>query len=538
MLLTIGRKLGLAFAIALLFVIGVGIVGWFGIERIVTAQLLARHHFEQALFQAHKEVDHLVWINHLGNALLLGERFDGALDPLKCDFGRWYQQFAESSDLPNASPDFRRTFAAIEAPHRRLHESAKQVLTTLQAGDHAQAVAFYRTDTLPALEQVRDLLAELSRILQAEQNQVLTDAGQVANVARWSLVIGTLIAFLMAIGVGAGLKRAIVLPVNAATERLQAIASGDGDLTQRLISGVPDEFGALAQAFNHFADRIHALVKQVTGASNQLSTAAEELSASSTHTRQQVRERQAEIAQVAQAMAQMAASVQQVAHHAAAAAQATAGSDVAAKSGGEEIVRVITAIESLAKQVESTADLIGKLSLDSDEIGNVLDVIRGIAEQTNLLALNAAIEAARAGEQGRGFAVVADEVRTLASRTQTSTVEVRQIIERLQSRAASAVQAMEQGRGQARDAVNKASQAGDSLRAIMGAVGSMSGMTAEIASAAEQQSSVAVQINQNVLNIDRGVEQIAQSSDEIAAASGELARLAGDLQNRVGRFRV
>ncbi|EKO3900457.1 hypothetical protein P0F36_001229 [Vibrio metschnikovii] len=193
---------------------------------------------------------------------------------------------------------------------------------------------------------------------------------------------------------------------------------------------------------------------------------------------------------------------------------------------------------SLAKEVQTAVNVIEKLQQDADSIGKVLEVIRSIAEQTNLLALNAAIEAARAGEHGRGFAVVADEVRTLATRTQSSTEEIRDIIEKLQSASKNASQVMDGGYRKANEVVDWAEQASEKLREITTAIITINDMNIQIATATEQQSIVADDVNQTLNRISGGVEQLSDGSTHIAAASDELARLATDLQNRVGRFKV
>ncbi len=230
--------------------------------------------------------------------------------------------------------------------------------------------------------------------------------------------------------------------------------------------------------------------------------------------------------------------MQEVARNASSASQAAQEADGEAGNGKQVVSASIDAINALAGEVEKAAEVIDKLETDSENISKVLDVIKGIAEQTNLLALNAAIEAARAGEQGRGFAVVADEVRTLASRTQQSTEEIHEIIERLQADAESAVQVMNTGRGQAQSSVEQAAHAGESLERIAKAVTTISDMNAQIASAAEEQTAVAEEINRNIVGITQAGQESAQGAQQTATSSEELAKLAARLQGLVSQFRV
>jgi methyl-accepting chemotaxis protein len=299
-----------------------------------------------------------------------------------------------------------------------------------------------------------------------------------------------------------------------------------------------DETGQLQTATHKMAKELHGLISEVTGSTAQLSSAAEEMSVITEQSKRGVQQQQTEIDQIATAMHEMATTVQEVARNAAAAADAAHKADDEAKSGQRVVTQTVEAIDAVAHEVESAAEVIHKLAADSTSIGAVLDVIRGIAEQTNLLALNAAIEAARAGEQGRGFAVVADEVRTLATRTQESTQEIQKMIERLQTGAKSAVQVMEQGRGKAQVSVQQAARAGTSLDTIASAVGAISDMNAQIASAAEEQGAVAEEINRNIANIRQIANQTASGAEQTATASAELAKLAVHLQTHVGRFKV
>jgi len=336
----------------------------------------------------------------------------------------------------------------------------------------------------------------------------------------------------------AWLGRSVTKPLGAVTRQMSEIAEGEGDLTRRLDASRHDEIGELAAAFNHFVERIQRLVGQVAGSTAQLAAAAEELSATSEETSGHVARQQSETEQVATAMNEMSATVQEVARNASDAAQAARAADGEAKQGREVVGSAVRAIDALAAEVEQAADVIQGVEGDSEQIGQVLEVINAISEQTNLLALNAAIEAARAGEQGRGFAVVADEVRTLARRTQDSTGEIRGMIERLQGGAKNAVAVMQTSRDRARSGVEQARDADQSLESITRSVAQISDMNALIATAAEEQTAVAEEINRNVTSISASTQQTAGGAQQTATASEELARLAAQLQEVVGQFKV
>lgn len=312
----------------------------------------------------------------------------------------------------------------------------------------------------------------------------------------------------------------------------------DGNLTARVNLTSRDEMSDIAQSFNQMAEGFSDTVQGIMASSAQLAAAAEEMSAVTMQTSHGIQEQQSQTDQLATAMNEMAATVQEVARHAMEAANAASTANDESANGRQVVNNAVNTIDALSEAISRAADAIQRVEADSDRIGTVLDVIRGIAEQTNLLALNAAIEAARAGEQGRGFAVVADEVRTLAGRTQSSTQEIQKMIESLQAGSKEAVHLMGQSREQAQSGVEQTAKAGDALTAIADEVARINDMNTQIASAAEEQSSVAEEINLNVVTINQVGDESAQGAEQTARASEELAKLAADLQQMVGNFKV
>ncbi len=321
-------------------------------------------------------------------------------------------------------------------------------------------------------------------------------------------------------------------------QSLRDIAQGEGDLTQRLEQNSEDELGTLVHWFNVFVEKLHSTIGDVIQVITPLTNVSQELNTVSAKTSEVSSEQTRASTLVSNAMDDMLRSVTNVAENAGSAAQAADDADGEAKQGLSIVQSTVTSINDLAAEVERAAEVIIKLESDTESVGGILDVIKGIAEQTNLLALNAAIEAARAGEQGRGFAVVADEVRTLASRTQESTHEIQTVIEQLQSAARSAVGVMEQGKEQAQKSVEQAGATGASLEAITAKVTSITDMNQQIAGATEEQQSFANDIQQNVVSMRDASEVAEQNTYKVSDLSTSLKSLADQLDRVSSQFKV
>ncbi|TKB48070.1 methyl-accepting chemotaxis protein [Ferrimonas sediminicola] len=385
-----------------------------------------------------------------------------------------------------------------------------------------------------------DALIALTQTLQQQLATISDDAGNLAMASlesTRSLTMAVMLgSILVATLISLRTRQSITKPLGHINEVLAVLASGD--LTKRLSLTNHDEFGKLAGNINALSDALRELIQSITERADQLAAAAEETSAVTAQTTSGIQEQTSQIEQVASATNQLSSSANQVATNANDALGETQQADEETRQARALSENNGAIIQNLADEVERTAQVINKLNNDTAAIGSILDVIRGIAEQTNLLALNAAIEAARAGEQGRGFAVVADEVRSLASRTQESTTEIQQMIEVVQDGARQAEEVMQKSQDQARRSVTTTEEANAALEAITRSVAGVVNAGNQISQAAAEQNTVSQTISEKLEQIATISEQTSSGAIQTATSSQQVAQLAEELQQQVRRFKV
>ncbi|MCM8742003.1 methyl-accepting chemotaxis protein [Pseudomonas koreensis] len=374
------------------------------------------------------------------------------------------------------------------------------------------------------------VMADLQKLQGDLDAQRKSDTFGMAMVGLIIAAIGLLVIWLVGHGIARPLKQMVAM--------LDDIAKGEGDLTRRLSSDRSDELGSIAKGFNTFLAKLQAMITQVVTSVQSVSDSSEHTADIAIRTNIGIQKQMAEIDQVATAVQEMTATAQDVARNATQAAQAASHADQAAGQGMQIVRDTSNSIGVLAVEIGKAVEVVQTLAKDSENINAILTAIRGIAEQTNLLALNAAIEAARAGEQGRGFAVVADEVRNLAQKTQKATEEIQSMIQQLQQGTRDVVRVMEDSQNRTDESVQHAAKAAEALETITQAVSVINDMNTQIASAAEEQSAVADDINRNVINIGQVANEVAGGADESSSASAGLTKLAEQQRRLINQFKV
>ncbi len=429
---------------------------------------------------------------------------------------------------------------SIYDEYMRLLDQYRQIEERMKSLSRANQIEELRTllntELLSNSDQVNSVL---NRLLDYNNKAALATNQQAEDQYNMAFdwVIGLLlIATALTLLFAWLLTRSITLPISQALSAAEEIA--EGNLTRPIKVDGSDEAGRLLAAMAKMQDKLRDTLQRISGSATQLASAAEELNAVTDESARGLTQQNHEIEQAATAVNEMTSAVEEVARNAVSTSEASRNATTSAGDGRDLVQETVSAIERMSGDVQATATLIGDLANESRDIGKVLDVIRGLADQTNLLALNAAIEAARAGEAGRGFAVVADEVRALAHRTQQSTSEIERMIGSIQAGTEHAVDSMRNSTERAESTLNIAKGAGMSLDTINTAIVEINERNLVIASAAEEQAQVAREVDRNLVNIRDLSVQSATGASQTSAASSELSRLAVDLNGMVGRFRL
>jgi methyl-accepting chemotaxis protein len=521
------------------FVVSVSVIT--GINAYLSNQIQSSKALEERLTVASNQFKdlryHVVQIQQFLTDVSATHERDGFADAKE----NWNAARKELAALLELTPEFSDTIKQISNDVEILEQTGEEMANAyiesgIEAGNaimkRPQTGFDDRSDALSKqLDHLSDdLLARLS--LSRQELETITDRGSFLSIvfSILVLIIGLSGYFIM--------YRRILPPLDRLKSSLSELVSGDGDLTRRLPIKNTDELGKIVEQFNAFIHVLHGLVRSVAQSSTPLSQTSQDMKEASEKAKHGALQQEQETHKVSSAITEMTAAVTEVARNAAVTMEETKIANKKAHDGRAVVEIAMDSINELAKEVSGSAEVIGRLESYSNDIDKILVTIKGIAEQTNLLALNAAIEAARAGEQGRGFAVVADEVRSLASRTHESTTEIQQMVEHLQKTAREAVAVMTRSQEKAKQGVERASQAGNALAEITQSVTTIADMSAQIATSSEEQSAVAEEIHRNIVAINDIASVSVKSASESADAAKSLATLSEDLSKIVKQFRV
>jgi len=538
----IATKLLLSFLLCSVITLGVGLLGIKGVVRLAAALELTFSNNLVSVSNTAATLNGLVAHNRGLYRLLDAGNGDVAQqdrDRVRQDIANEVKRSQAAYTTYRATPledDERAAGDTFDQIWPTYLSSSERILSLLDKGQIEQARTELNTTNNELFRQARELI----RVMVESNNRQIKEGAIAAEALRDSaltwMISGIVLAFIIAIIVGVLITRLITRPIAQAVASAQRIA--DGDLTQTISTERTDEAGQLLVALSDMQGGLKHTLLEIANASDQLASAAEELSAVTEESTRGLTRQNDEIQQAATAVNQMTAAVDEVAGNAVSTSQASSQATTEAEEGREQVAQAVSGMNSMVVEINDSTKSVEGLASQVREIGKVIDVIRGIADQTNLLALNAAIEAARAGEQGRGFAVVADEVRALAHRTQVSTVDIEKMIGEVQVGADGAVAAMNKSLNWANNTQVLAQNAGEALQRITVSVAKINERNLVIASASEEQAQVAREVDRNLLNIQDLSTQTAAGAHQTNASSQDLSRLATSFSVLVGKFKL
>ena len=529
--LTIRQKLYGLGLLGLVFSVAVGLSGLWGIAQVSagvqdvgSTSSAIRNHMEASAFLDLTRADVSKMLTASGDAQ------DTATSELADHQKLFQDRLAAALSLTRGADARKSLDEEISAGNEYVGKAAK----ISDVRKNASAASALLGDFLQNYQDLRDKMDAVNDKLQAESKRSETDANRVAARSKLAIMLICVLSSVLLFVIAFRTAREINLRLAHVSDELKKMAAGD--LTHRVEDHRNDELGAVAGFLNQTIEKLHDTISQVTGSAGRVSTASEELLASSADTAGKAREQREQAAQVAHAMVEMVTVVSQVSENSHRAAESAQQAVAAAQSGGKIVNETLEEIHLISTSVEEASKRVRDLGEGSKQIGEISGVIDDIADQTNLLALNAAIEAARAGEQGRGFAVVADEVRKLAERTAHATAEIAQKIKRIQEETISTIEAMDVGTDLVKEGVKKTILAGDALKEIVRLAGIVGEMVNQIAAATTEQSSAVAEVNTTIDRITGISNETAAASEDAARSCDSLSQLATGLRKLVGQF--
>lgn len=538
----ISTKLLLSFLLCALVTLGVGLLGIKGVVRLSTALELTFSNNLVSVSTTAATLNGIVAHNRGLYRLMDASQGDVSQqdrDRVRQDIANELKRSQDAYATYRATPladDERAAGDKLDKVLPSYISSAERITAMLDSGKIDQARAELNTTNNELFRQARELIRVIIESNNRQIKEGAIAADELRNSALTWMISGIVLAFIIAITVGVLITRLITHPIAQAVQSAQRIASGD--LTHAILTERTDEAGQLLMALSDMQGGLKSTLMEIANASDQLASAAEELSAVTDESTRGLTRQNDEIQQAATAVNQMTAAVDEVAGNAVSTSEASRQATAEAEDGRQQVEQAVSGMSSMVVEINDSTQSVVDLANQVREIGKVIDVIRSIADQTNLLALNAAIEAARAGEQGRGFAVVADEVRALAHRTQTSTVDIEKMIGEVQVGADGAVAAMNKSLTWANNTQTLAQSAGQALQRITASVAKINERNLVIASASEEQAQVAREVDRNLLNIQDLSTQTAAGAHQTNASSQDLSRLATSFNVLVSKFQL